>query len=431
MLFNKGVNMNQETKTYETLSLLHAIHYSYIDPGMDNGTTALASAFVKLQKILNPKASLEIGAHDADFSLKLRKIFPNIDIIAYEGSKTVYSAIAKRIDFESFNIQYCHGVVSDTDGTVVFREMFDEKTGEPAISFVSSLLPREDMTFLADNGYIEKDVFVSSIRGDSRLAKYSNDANICIWVDAEGANREILHGLEGALRAGKIGSLFIEVEQNALWKNQWLDRDVYAYMTGFGYFLLARDCQHYSQYNMLFVRNELLNNQLFGIISQEYSALNRISELRTRGSDFRCALSVAKGESFCIGENSYILSKSPDPRVLDLYSTSLPASCSYSVVFTGMHSIDIRLGILIPGIAFEDSELCIFDDDCVLAKLEASLLEHCSISSYEIKIGQRNEHGFLGITLAYSALKFDYYLAILLAFVEITSEFLRKNRSSV
>ncbi|MDR1398159.1 MAG: FkbM family methyltransferase [Desulfarculales bacterium] len=424
-IFNvdKGIKMN------EILSLLHAIHYSYVDPALSNGATELAKAFIKLQSIIKPKASLEIGAHDADFSKKLKKTRPEIDVIAYEGSKTVYTAITKQIDFEKLEVKYCYGVVSDTDGTVVFREMFDAQTGEPAVSFVSSLLARQDMTFLDENKYVEKDVTVPSMRGDTILSGYGDDANICVWIDVEGANRQVLKGLEGALRSGKLGSLYIEVEQRNIWQAQWLDRDVYEYMTSLGYFLLARDCQHHAQYNMLFVRNDLMSNQFFDIIGQEYGALSKTSDINIRCVDFWNALQIAKGQSFIIGRHSYTFSESPNPRVKDLYSSHLPPECCYSIVFTGMHSIDIRLCIIHPNIPFEHSGLRKFDDQRVLAELEEKLLERCMINSYQITIGQKTEYGFLALSLPYTSLMVSYYLNILTSFIEITRAFLDQEKT--
>jgi FkbM family methyltransferase len=197
----------------------------------------LIKKFLTLQKTIKPNLSVEIGAHAAEFSRSMVGIADKV--LAFEASPFVYG-----IFYPIHNVDYLNKAVSDKDGLIKFEIQND------VILFTgnNSILNRNEI-----KDYIYIDVESTTLNSYIDNDKYKN---ICLWIDCEGANKEVLMGSSNILK--NVSSIFIEVEEYEFWKNQWLFKDVNDYLIKNDFVLWKKDqeCKNY-QYNCIFIKKEL------------------------------------------------------------------------------------------------------------------------------------------------------------------------------
>lgn len=193
----------------------------------------LADKFISLQEKIKPDIYIEVGAFDAEFSRTIYSKIPNAKIWAFEANPYVHSK-----NYPILGIEYINKAVSDRVGSIEFEI---QKDVQPDAVNNSIMKRNEDKPY--------EYIMVESITLNDILSEFSN---ICLWIDCEGANREVLLGASEIL--SKVSSIFIEVEQIEYWKDQWLDTDVIGYLESFGFKLIDRDYQYPGQYNCIFIR---------------------------------------------------------------------------------------------------------------------------------------------------------------------------------
>jgi len=100
---------------------------------------------------------------------------------------------------------------------------------------------------------------VKSIRGDTFIKnKFKNNTKISLWIDVEGAQSEVLNSLSNSFEQGIINSVYIEVEQKKMWQQQkMLDNDIIDFMNKRNFSQFLRDNEHATQYNIIFVNNNI------------------------------------------------------------------------------------------------------------------------------------------------------------------------------
>ena len=195
----------------------------------------LSNKFIDLQETLKPSIYIEVGAFDAEFSKIILSKYPDAKIWAFEANPYVYEK-----NYPIDNINYINKAVSDTLGFIQFELQKD--TEKAAVN--NSIMKRNEVK---EYEYIS----VESLTLNSLFSEFNN---ICLWIDCEGANREVLMGASNIL--SKVSSIFIEVEKTEYWKDQWLDNDVKKYLAKFGFVLFDSDTQYQDQYNCIFIKNE-------------------------------------------------------------------------------------------------------------------------------------------------------------------------------
>jgi FkbM family methyltransferase len=194
----------------------------------------LSNRFIEMQKTLKPDIYIEVGAHDAEFSKMIASEINDIPILAFEASPYVFNKYSPIP-----GVTYINKAISDKNDFIDFEIQNDIEL--TAVN--NSIMKRNEKK---DYNYIP----VESITLNSILKDYRN---ICLWIDCEGANREVLVGASEVL--DYVSSIFIEVEKIEFWDGQWLDQDVVEYLGKFGFFLLDKDSQYENQYNCIFVKN--------------------------------------------------------------------------------------------------------------------------------------------------------------------------------
>lgn len=203
---------------------------------------SLTNVFIEIQKKLKPELVLEVGAFNAEFSRLIvdQNICSNVH--AYEASPYVY----ERFKHYLAGIEYKNLAISDHIGTIDFEIQAEQS--DPSEHGNNTIMKRNE----------EKEYTYIQIPCSTLDELFPNPSKVCLWIDVEGANREVLLGSPRLLE--HVQSIFIETEHRQFWKNQWLHMDVVKYLDEHGFIMVYMQKQYDDQTNCIFVRKELLGS---------------------------------------------------------------------------------------------------------------------------------------------------------------------------
>lgn len=221
---------------------------------MTNLVKELRSFYFDLQKILKPDVSVEVGAFKAEFSTQMRQIFPLKECFAFEANKSNYEDNKQNV--LSYGVDYINLAITDYVGEVEFlvQEGFLHGASYAKDPGNNSILKRSD-----ENMY-----YSSYAVGCTKLDAFFEDSiskrnTFCLWIDAEGASKQVLTGAERLLN--NVQSIFIEVEHQKFWKDQWLARDVNDFLSERNFVHVAHDREYATQNNVVYLRSDLFDNK--------------------------------------------------------------------------------------------------------------------------------------------------------------------------
>ena len=92
-----------------------------------------------------------------------------------------------------------------------------------------------------------------------RLDDLVGDIDNALWIDVEGGVAEVFKGGEATLARSRL--VYVEVETRQRWKEQWTDRQVIDHLRAFDLHGVARDIQQSWQYNLLFLKGDVLRDE--------------------------------------------------------------------------------------------------------------------------------------------------------------------------
>ena len=242
---------------------------------MSNTTECLKKTYIMMHSALGTEASLEIGARGAEYSLAMANAYGGaMPICALEASPRSHAYFSKMIRYKNFGISYINALVSDREGYVNFYEYVYEEM-EPAAG-MSSILVRD----IKQHGSVRRTrASVKSIRGDSFIeSKFKNCKKIALWIDVEGSQHEVLNSLSKSFAFGIINSVYIEVEKEKLWINQkMIDNDIIDFMNEHNFSPFLRDNEYYTQYNIIFVNNNMQDCNYSSFFDYYRALLQKVS----------------------------------------------------------------------------------------------------------------------------------------------------------
>jgi len=210
----------------------------------------LSRLFFQVGSILGVDLFVEAGAKDAASSRRARRRIDPNRIVAFEANPYVYDRFAEANSGEA-GVEYEHLALSEEPGSVTFNVMCSDD-GTPKANGQASLLKREGQS---DDGFVEVTVDATTL---DRYFERDDFARAALWVDVEGAAHAVLSGASDTLRRTAV--VMIEVEDRPYWgEKQWLREDIAAFLYRHGLVPVARDFQSRYQYNIVFVRSDLLN----------------------------------------------------------------------------------------------------------------------------------------------------------------------------
>jgi FkbM family methyltransferase len=203
----------------------------------------LSEYFYELQGKIKPNVTIEVGAYDAAFSRSIVANYPEIVSWAFEANRYNY----KNYSLEALadGVKYVYSAISSEVGEIPFyyQNEAPNTVGNNSIlerlktSQYKEIVPATTLdTFFIESGLLNKDDSVS------------------LWIDVEGASREVLMKSELILKQTK--SILIEVEHDEVWSSQWKSQDVVEFLTSRGFTLTGRDKEYYPlQENFLFIKD--------------------------------------------------------------------------------------------------------------------------------------------------------------------------------
>ena len=213
----------------------------------------LEELFFEIVSGFSPALFLEAGAKAADASLRARKLLPRATVVAYEANPYTHERFSKKRDYEAEGVDYRNLALGSSPSEVTFNVRKTDD-GQPSADGQGSLLKNIEY----EPGHIQVTGEATTI--DATLREF--DADDCIlWVDVEGASREVLGGADRAL--ARASAIFIEVEDREYWDSQWLSQRVLLELNHAGLVPVARDYQSRYQWNVVCVRREMLWSPLF------------------------------------------------------------------------------------------------------------------------------------------------------------------------
>lgn len=219
----------------------------------------LATFFHRATRALAPDLFIEAGAKEAAASRRAARYLDGARIVAFEANPYTYERFRSRN--EGHRVEYLHLALSDEPGKVTFNVRLTDD-GKPRPDGQGSLLERDESF---KGGFTKVTVEATTL--DSFLADHPYET-CALWADVEGATRQVLTG--GRRTLDKTSILIVEVEEAEYWKGAWQAADVRAFLYDRGMVPLARDFQSRYQYNMIFVRESLLDHRMLRLYYAQY-----------------------------------------------------------------------------------------------------------------------------------------------------------------
>ena len=227
----------------------------------------LEELFFDLVATLDTGLFLEAGAKAAEASRRASQLLPGVPVVAFEANPYTFKRFDRKIDYQSEGVQYRNQALSSEPGSLSFNVRKTED-GKPAADGQGSLLKHTSY----EPGHIQ--VTVPAVTLDSALDEFDGD-NCALWIDVEGATRQVLGGAARTLQKASV--VFVEVEDIEYWGSQWLSEEVVRALYEAGLHPVARDFQSRYQWNVVCVRKSLLFSPKFlEAVARYHQRVNRI-----------------------------------------------------------------------------------------------------------------------------------------------------------
>jgi FkbM family methyltransferase len=219
----------------------------------------LNDLWFNIQKELKPSISIEAGAFKAEFSQKMKNLFPDVEAWAFEANPHTYEQEVD--DLIDQDICYIRSALSNTVGTIDFLIQEAYMDGDKVVSLIDPIRGNNSTIMRTEKGVRYNTVPVPCTTLDAVFVETKEPT--CLWIDVEGASDKVLSGAVNMLE--NVQSIFIEVETFEYWKDQWLASDVTKFLEDRGFLFIAHDNEYEKQHNRIFVRQELMP-QIEGLV---------------------------------------------------------------------------------------------------------------------------------------------------------------------
>jgi FkbM family methyltransferase len=204
----------------------------------------LSKAVQKLVAHLAPETVLEIGAHEASFSRRMKSALPRSRIVAFEANPVVFDTYKSRV--LGTGVDYQFKCIADENRSYKFSVPGTDRA-HPTMGSV--------LRYTKSDAFATYDV--DGVRLDDFLGPVTTPN--AMWIDVEGAIGSVLAGAASSLTHCVL--LFAELEAIERWEGQMLDVEVIALLASHGLVPVLRDIQrHKWQHNILFIREKSLSD---------------------------------------------------------------------------------------------------------------------------------------------------------------------------
>ena len=199
--------------------------------------------FFKTLETLGLNSLIECGANEASASMMANKI--GIEALAIEANPHTYKKITPPSNYKFTKLNFGLG---DKTGLLKFYMPTKNHTAGSA-----TFKPKKGVDY-----HISK-VPVKKLDEILEHTKYI-DRSFALWINVEGMQYEVLSGAQNTLMSKNCKMIKIEVEDLEIFEGQkWLSRDVIRYLEKFNFELMYRDFEYENQYNLFFLRRDMLD----------------------------------------------------------------------------------------------------------------------------------------------------------------------------
>jgi FkbM family methyltransferase len=211
--------------------------------------------------MLMPTFFLEVGAHEASFSRKMKSRYPDALVYAIEANPRVHQHFQKEV--EASGVNYIHMAADSKEGQVTF--LIPEVIAGKKMPYIGKMGSLHEINLKASES---STVQVNASPIDDLIDSVKSES-ICMWIDVEGALKRVLDGAIKTL--SKTSILYCEIESSPVWKDQTLAQEAINTLANAGLYPIARDCQKWFQHNIIFIRSDLLDNESLAVSAKEYA----------------------------------------------------------------------------------------------------------------------------------------------------------------
>lgn len=216
----------------------------------------LANLFANIVANSNIDSFYEIGALYAEFSMFIKNAVSSV--FAFEASPRNYELAKDKTE----GIEYLNLAISNYDGDININIGMSDGANIGA----DSVLERIDNGTTKYETKKVKCITLDTFVKDKNLVGNSN----ALWIDVEGSSLDVLEGARETLLNTK--AIFIEMEEVSFWQNQSLVTEVNRYLCNLGFVPIARDFEYENQFNVVYVKEEILYSPAVDITLQMFYA---------------------------------------------------------------------------------------------------------------------------------------------------------------
>ena len=231
----------------------------------------LQEAFLDLAVRSSPDLSIEVGAHEASFSIAMKKRLPDLEVMAFEANPYVFEKYSRALSEGAENpIRYEHLAICDRNGVSELKIPVSWPRGRfGRDNAISSLHPRRDERF-------EYEVVSVPARMLDSVLEDTAFESCVMWVDVEGAQAEVIAGSGDALSRTSV--LLIEVENESVWVDQETASGVSCRLGQHGLIPVMQDNLARLQRNEVYMRpSKRMRGRALPVIENYIGALKRLA----------------------------------------------------------------------------------------------------------------------------------------------------------
>jgi FkbM family methyltransferase len=225
---------------------------------------ALTEQFFNIVEFLQSELVLEVGAHEASFSQEMRRRLPNATIFAFEANPHVHEKYKDHIYRSCADINYEWRAISDSDEELeLFIPTSIRGVKRPLANRMGSLN-------LLRNSKVEGTVVRVPGGTLDGILSHHIGKSVALWIDVEGAVDRVLQG--ATLMMSTAQAVMCEVETASIWTKQATDNEILRIFEQFGLIPVLRDCVAQSQYNVILLRKEYVDDPLIATMVKTFEA---------------------------------------------------------------------------------------------------------------------------------------------------------------
>lgn len=183
------------------------------------------------------KTIIDIGANDGSFAMRMRKSFPDAQIISFEPLKDAYDSLVKRMAEEKDFIAY-NMALGDTTGESVIHK----SASDPS----SSLLPMGELhKKLYPHSAEHTDETIRVERLDDVIEGDTLQKPVLIKIDVQGFEAGVIRGGPRTIASADI--ILVENSFVTLYEGQALFGEIHDLLCDLGFSYRGRSETHYNE----------------------------------------------------------------------------------------------------------------------------------------------------------------------------------------